>query len=231
MDPETGRLFIHGKEIVVAYYRAGFVEGDYSCEGDWEARIMLEKSRAIKCPNIDLHLTGCKTIQQLCGNAEFLARYGGEEGAAALSHVFKDLWCLANQDEETQEQLKKAIANPELYVLKPERDGGGNNLFGKELQEKLCSGEPTSQYLLMKRISPPEVDVPMLRNGRMKEVRAVSELGIFGAFIYDASQAASPLLENKSIGWILRTKNVEANESNIRLGTGVYDSPYLYELF
>ena len=63
LDQETGRLYIDGKEIVVAYFRAGFAEQDYAFEGAWDTRIMIEKSRAIKCPNINIHLAGCKTIQ------------------------------------------------------------------------------------------------------------------------------------------------------------------------
>jgi hypothetical protein len=42
---------------------------------------------------------------------------------------------------EVQAKIKDAIENPKNYVLKPQKEGGGNNFFGAELLEKLQKGE------------------------------------------------------------------------------------------
>ena len=50
----------------------------------------------------------------------------------------------------------QAIASPEDYVLKPQREGGGNNLYGEELRARLQQGGPgLAAFVLMQRIKPP----------------------------------------------------------------------------
>jgi hypothetical protein len=36
----------------------------YPTEREWDARLMMERSMAIKCPSIQYHLAGTKKIQQ-----------------------------------------------------------------------------------------------------------------------------------------------------------------------
>lgn len=55
--------------------------------------------------------------------------------------------------------VRDALENPDAYVLKPQREGGGNNYYGAELRTKLSelvadeSGEREA-FVLMKRIRP-----------------------------------------------------------------------------
>jgi glutathione synthase len=51
--------------------------------------------------------------------------------------------------------MAEAIANPDKYVLKPQREGGGNNLYGEALKQKLQEGEGLAAYILMQRLFPP----------------------------------------------------------------------------
>ena len=51
--------------------------------------------------------------------------------------------------------LAAAAAEPERFVLKPQREGGGNNLYAEELRAKLATGEGLAAYILMQRIQPP----------------------------------------------------------------------------
>lgn len=57
-----GSLWIDGQEVSVAYFRTGYVPQNYSEEGSFEGRLMIEKSAAIKCPNIDLQLVTFKKV-------------------------------------------------------------------------------------------------------------------------------------------------------------------------
>jgi len=50
---EEGNLRFKGKEISVAYFRTGYNIKDYT-EDAFAGRLLIEKSSAIKCPNIDL---------------------------------------------------------------------------------------------------------------------------------------------------------------------------------
>jgi hypothetical protein len=66
-------------------------------------------------------------------------------------------------------ELHRALASPSAFVLKPQREGGGNNLFGEDLRRTLAESEAgtLSQYILMDRIYP-----PMTRNVVMRCVSA-----------------------------------------------------------
>jgi hypothetical protein len=62
-------------EVSVVYFRAGYGPGDYPSEREWQARGLLERSRAIKCPTIITQLTGCKKVQQVLAMPGVLERY------------------------------------------------------------------------------------------------------------------------------------------------------------
>ena len=66
------------------------------------------------------------------------------------------LWGLDDQEDPyTQRVLQQAQQEPDAYVLKPQREGGGNNLYGEKLLEKLQGREGLAAYILMQRIRPP----------------------------------------------------------------------------
>ena len=53
------------------------------------------------------------------------------------------------------EVLARAEAAPDDFVLKPQREGGGNNLYGPELAARLHRREGLAAFILMQRIRPP----------------------------------------------------------------------------
>ena len=52
-------------EIAVAYYRTGYAPRDYPTQANWDARLLVERSMALKCPNAAWHLAGTKKMQQV----------------------------------------------------------------------------------------------------------------------------------------------------------------------
>jgi len=62
-------------EISVVYFRSGYGPADYPSKSEWNARKLLELSRAIKCPTIITQLAGCKKIQQVLSMPDVLERY------------------------------------------------------------------------------------------------------------------------------------------------------------
>ena len=101
--------------------------------------------------------------------------------------IFTGLYSL-DQNEQGNKAVEVAMANPEKYVLKPQREGGGNNIYGKDIVpflNKVKNDDERNAYILMDRISPPITTNYVVRPG-MKEaqmVDVISELGIFGYVI------------------------------------------------
>lgn len=50
--------------MALVYFRAGYDPNHYTSECDWDARLLIERSMVIKCPNIQVHLVGAKIVQQ-----------------------------------------------------------------------------------------------------------------------------------------------------------------------
>lgn len=46
----------------MVYFRSGYEPGQYHSEAEWEARLTVERSRAIKSPSIHYHLAGTKKV-------------------------------------------------------------------------------------------------------------------------------------------------------------------------
>uniref|UniRef100_A0A6T9P9R9 glutathione synthase n=1 Tax=Haptolina ericina TaxID=156174 RepID=A0A6T9P9R9_9EUKA len=76
-----------GDEISVVYFRAGYTPADYPSSRQWDARTILERSYAIKCPCVEHHLVGCKKVQQQLSLPGQLERFVDAEEGAALRKV------------------------------------------------------------------------------------------------------------------------------------------------
>ena len=216
-------------EVSVAYYRAGYTPDDYKDVGgaEWEARLLVERSAAVKCPSIDYHLTGAKKVQQALAAPNALERFVSASEAAQLRTCFAGLF-----PAEEPSAVAAACSNPELFVLKPQREGGGNNYYGDDIPSTLGGMDEAERkaYILMQRIFPPLQAGRLLRAGQVLEAETVSELGIFSTFLGDGSKGGKGggVLLNEVAGHMLRTKPREADEGGVAAGFAVIDSPYLF---
>ncbi|XP_049288275.1 glutathione synthetase-like isoform X2 [Anopheles funestus] len=227
----TGKeLLVDGIEVSVVYFRAGYEPGHYHGQSEWDARLLIERSLAIKCPSIQYHLAGTKKVQQALAKPEVLRRFVGDETKIeAIRDIFTGLYSL-DLHEGGDEAVALALANPERYVLKPQREGGGNNVYGADIPAALnaMSNDERSAWILMERIFPPTSTGYMIRpNGPSPPplVQLVSELGIFGTII----GSKDTVLYNKQVGHMLRTKLSTSNEGGVAAGSGALDSPYLID--
>nr|XP_019553434.2 glutathione synthetase-like isoform X2 [Aedes albopictus] len=184
----NGELLIGDLPVTVIYFRAGYEPGHYHGPNEWAARLLMERSMAIKCPSIHYHLAGTKKVQQALAKPEILKRFIADSAKIdSIKDIFTGLYSLDKGDEGEQ-AVKLALSNPERYVLKPQREGGGNNVYGSDIPgalEKMNEDE-RSAWILMERIFPPLSRGYMVRpEGKMPPgiVDLVSELGIFGAII------------------------------------------------
>ena len=57
-----------------------------------------------------------------------------------MKGLFKGIWSLEDlckEGSEVNSVVERALANPHEFVLKPQKEGGGNNFFDEELKENL----------------------------------------------------------------------------------------------
>ena len=91
------------------------------------------------------------------------------------------------KDEAGDKSYAAAMVSPDNYVLKPQREGGGNNIYGEDIKpflEGIKESEERNAYILMDRIKPTITTNYMVRPGQKgKLVEVISELGIFGYVI------------------------------------------------
>ena len=247
--------------MLMMMLRCGYHPDQYPTQREWDARLMMERSRAIKSPSIHYHLAGTKKVtpdqsQRGLGSrgrsshSDWLAGAAGAGQAGPGGEVpgrlradrrrpshlhrtllsrlcrFRDittmtlLITLLFQDEIGDKNFAKALACPDKFVLKPQREGGGNNVYGEDIKpflEKIRHSEERNAYILMDRIHPPVTKASissaamlvmsvssqnyMVRpHAEPQLVDVISELGIFGYVIGDAEK----IVTNKQVRHVTR---------------------------
>lgn len=229
---ENNRLIFvpNGAEISVVYFRSGYGPNDYPTEVEWLARERLESSHAIQCPSVLTQLSGTKKIQQLLTEESFLKKLKlniTSEDLAQLQKTFVKIWPLDSESSLGQEGQRLALEEPERFVLKPQREGGGNNVYREDIPSFLQTLDPTSwsNYILMELIEPPKVSNKIVRGDEIASGRIVSELGVFGTVLWDLKTGKE--LVNEEAGFLLRTKLQSSNEGGIAAGFGCLDAVML----
>jgi glutathione synthetase len=219
-------------EVTTIYFRAGYSPDDYPREEEWAARLQLETSKAIKCPSILTQLAGCKKVQQVLAtpHSPHLKRFLPDEKVAArVLTTFAPIYPL--DKSEAGNEARRLAADPSAasrYVLKPQREGGGNNIYRKAIPpflEKL----PETQwpaYILMEMIEPPPQTNAILRNGELQRGGVICELGVYGVCLWRNGSGAEKgeILENFEAGYLLRTKGDQSEEGGVAAGFGAVDS-------
>merc|ERR1719187_1033994 len=223
------RLMIDGHEVGVVYMRCGYHPDQYPTSREWAARLMMERSLAIKSPSIHYHLAGTKKVQQELAKPGQVEKFLGDKAQIeSVRDIFTGLYSL-DHDEAGDKSFASAIATPEKFVLKPQREGGGNNVYGEDIKpflENIKDSEERNAYILMDRIQPPVTTNYMVRPGQKPQlVDVISELGIFGYVIGDKNKIHT----NKQVGQMLRTKLSHVDEGGVSAGLGALDSVYLVD--
>jgi hypothetical protein len=155
-------------------------------------------------------------------------------------------------------KLATNLSTAANHVLKPQREGGGNNIYRTSIPTFLQS-IPTSAYsgyILMELIkTPAEAKNTVLHSdGSVISGNVISELGIFGACLWRrkerphglenvriglagaghagmglGGQQEPDILYNEGGGYLLRTKGKDSDEGGVAAGFSSLDSLILYE--
>lgn len=206
-------------EVSVVYFRAGYTPRDYPTEHEWKMRHLLEQSIAIKLPSIAGQLAGMKLMQlALSGNGDSSLDYPSD---GPLRPCFAQFRSGIDALGMTQDQLKS-------WVLKPQREGGGNNVYGKVIAEYAKEHASTlSDCILMEMLNPPKTKgTVVIDKGQLIEYeKCISELGIYSSILYNAQQGT--FLHSSVDGYLLRTKPFGVNEGGVVHGASALDCPHL----
>ncbi|KAK0045197.1 glutathione synthetase [Biomphalaria pfeifferi] len=222
-------LTVNGMEVAVVYLRDGYTAENYSSEEEWNGRLKLELSTAIKCPSIQYQLMGSKKIQQELARPGAVERFISDASVVQdLRRTFADLYSL-DLGPEGDEAVEKALASPEKFVLKPQREGGGHNLYSEDITKFFTLHRNSKQregYILMQRIFPWQQKNYLVKRGvpfQLSDV--VSELGIYGVYIGSAEQE----IANYQCGHMMRTKITGTDEGGVVAGFAVLDTPFVID--
>lgn len=147
------------------------------------------------------------------------------EDISLLKSSFTGLYPL-DDSKEGLSAYNRAMVNPMGLVLKPQREGGGNNFYNEDVRKKLkeISAEERNSFILMDLIQPPRFKNLMMREGVAHIAEVVSELGIYGVWI---SSSNGDIILNECAGHLMRTKSSDSDEGGVASGFAVLDSPFL----
>ncbi|CAG9861286.1 unnamed protein product [Phyllotreta striolata] len=226
---DNRELVIDNCVIAVAYFRDGYAPSNFPTDKEWDARLLIERSVAIKCPDIKFHLIGQKKVQQELTKSGVLERFLTEtKKIKAVREVFMNIYGL-EFDEHGDRAVQMALDNPENFVLKPQREGGGYNIYGsdiKDLMLKINNSKERLSYILMERIFPPVSKGYMILPGSQPVLtELISEIGIYGILISDGQK----IVVNEQAGHMIRSKVSTSNEGGVIAGAAALDCPYLFD--
>lgn len=123
-------------------------------------------------------------MQQVLAEPGRLERYVDAETANAMRDSFAGLYPLDGSSEGLA-AYEMALTKYEDLVMKPQREGGGHNIYGEDILAELkkLSPEERNAYILMDLIRSPPLQNLMIREGQKITGDVVSELGIYGTYL------------------------------------------------
>lgn len=241
-------------EISVVYFRSGYAPHEYQTPIHYQTRFLLEQSKAINCPSIALQLAGGKKIQEVLTHPGVLEHFltNKKWGTTVFSQVeldelrqtFMGMWGLdVGEDLLTLDHdalrsgregygVLKARQLAQSLVLKPQREGGGNNVYKDSIPPFLDRLPPKERqaWIAMELITPPVgAGNYLIRAGGGHQaaikVEVVSEFGIFGWALFGTHVD----IKQKEVGWLVRTKGKDSDEGGVATGFSVLDSVLLVD--
>jgi len=228
-DEATGDLYHKKRRVSLVYYRSGYDELHYPDENCWKAREMLDLSNAIKTPNINTHLCTTKVFQYYLTKQENVMKYLKDEVIVKdLMRFNAEMYYLGDiKDEDERETVITQLKiNPDNWVVKPMKEGGGHNFNSEKILE-IADTDEINDVLIMRKIQHPKnIPSTFLKGEKLFSIDStIHELGIFGTII-----ATDDKIEvNKVYGSYTKAKSYMSSEISITMGIGVMTIPLLVD--
>lgn len=210
---KDGIMCLDGTELVaIVYWRTAYRPEDYPSENHWLLRRKIEAASLILCPSIKTQLAGMKKMQEWWYFSS--QKNGSDKLAQALSNVCD---CFGKFFKDYH---KKDINV--AFVLKPQREGGGNNLYDNDIPERWHPRYYVAQELFYPQTFSTKI---LLDNGKLTVgavEEAVCEIGIYSGYLADSD--GSCLANIPYAGYLARTKAKSAREGGFVVGISALDS-------
>lgn len=219
------------EEVGVVYFRSGYSPADYESDPEltWGNRLYIETTKAIKCPSLLTQLSGTKKVQQALTDKALILSFMPDLQGVELEGLLDTFVKIYPFDNSKDGQLAKKLAfeSPEKFVLKPQREGGGNNIYKDNIPGFLnsISESEWGAYILMELINPPTYENKILRLGQVLTEGILLELGIFGTILFD--EETGEVLHCENAGHLLRSKVSSSDEGGVAAGFGCLDNVFL----
>lgn len=176
-------------------------------------------------------------MQQQLSMAGIIEELMGDEAKAMeLRQCFAPMYPAYDVVNGTYPQVFADVnENPYRYVLKPQREGGGFNLWGEEIVSTLkrndrygrnmgmMNRQELENLILMKRIFPEEHECVHVKMSVGSVHPSLSEIGFYSCVLFDTDKRL--MLFAKDVGVLVRTKVSDSLEGGVSAGFAVLDSP------
>jgi len=221
----NGHLILNGNIVAITYYRAGYSPNDFIKTEAIRGRQLIEASSTIQVPNLSIQLAGMKKIQQVLTQPEIISSFLSPEISKIILKTFVNIHTLDEIIDTPVGKLSVAewlSQNPHEYVLKPQREGGGNNFFGKEITNFLSKIQKRNfnTYILMEKINAKKHPAILVVDGKAERLPCVSEIGRYGICTAENGE----IINNDDIGYLVRTKSENVNEGGVCAGFACLNS-------
>ena len=223
-DESDGRISVLGEEVALFYFRNGYMPYQYT-DKTWLLREQIEKSKAIKCPDVFAQILNFKFFQYIINKEQTWIHFGFDKQAYEASReTFANIWIFKDFDFDKQTLLSFIQNNGgyNSFVLKPQREGGANNYFGLGIKEYIenHSESEIDSNILMERIK------PTIRQGiytNFKQVILADIISEIGLFSWSLSNETEVIGEGVS-DYLTRSKKLGTDEGGIHTGFAFLDS-------
>ena len=156
------------RRVAVAVFLDGYLPEHFPTDKEWDIRRDMELSNAVMQPNIFVYFTNTKKIQQALAEAGELESFFPEakedtpdgrklaRNLAELRATFIEQWGLGSGSAGEEEEVERAKAFPDHYVLKANLEAGKGNFFGEDVAKMLREMTPQERgvYILQKKVRP-----------------------------------------------------------------------------
>jgi glutathione synthase len=124
--------------------------------------------------------------------------------------------------EKDLEKIRSMVQEPEDYVLKTPREGGGTCFFGEEMVKKVTEGsvQDLKHLVLMKFIKMSPSISYVMRQYELEVAATNSEIGQLSCLMTDDKT----VLAEKSLGSMVKTKKTTDKEGGITMAGGAVDA-------
>lgn len=97
----------------MVFFRSGFTPTQHPSQNEWDARYLMKKSAAIKCPTIQYQLAGTKKVQQVLSKPGALKRFFTDETKITMiTDTFIGLYAIDADTKEGADTLTMVLKDP-----------------------------------------------------------------------------------------------------------------------